>query len=37
MFEFCVGKDIKGHNKGGGSREGSKTFMFNTYYKEFEN
>jgi len=32
MFEFSVSKDMKrkGNNKGGGSREGSSTFMSNT-------
>jgi hypothetical protein len=32
MFEFSVRKDMKnkGYNKGGGSREGSSTFISNT-------
>ena len=35
MFEFSVSKDMKirGYNKGGGSREGSGTFMYNTNYQ----
>ena len=35
MFEFNVSKDMKkkGFNKGGGSREGSCTFMFNIDYQ----
>ena len=46
MFEFSVSKDIKKsevqwksmlHMKGGGSREGSSTFMSNTNCQEVEN
>ena len=38
MFEFSVRKDMKkGYNKGGGSREGSGTFMSNTNYQRIEN
>jgi hypothetical protein len=38
MFEFSVGKDIKEkrQDKGGGSREGSNTFMSNTNYQRIE-
>ena len=38
MFEFSVSKDIKKrYNKGGGSREGSGTFMPNTNCQGIEN
>jgi hypothetical protein len=39
MFEFSVSKDIKkeGYNKGGGSREGTTTFMSNTNCQRIEN
>ena len=38
MFEFSVSNDMeKGYNKGGGSREGSGTFMSNTNYQRIEN
>jgi hypothetical protein len=39
MFEFSVSKDIKSmlHVKGGSSREGSGTFMFNTNCQGIEN
>ena len=38
-FEFCVSKDMKSmfHKKGGGSREGSDTFMSNTNCQGIEN
>ena len=37
MFEFSVSKDMKKwYNKGGGSREGSGTFMSNTNYQGTE-
>ena len=36
MHKFSVSKDMKkkGYNKGGGNREGSGTFMFNTKYNQ---
>ena len=39
MFEFSVSKDMKmkRHNKGGGSRERSGTFMSNTNCQRIEN
>jgi hypothetical protein len=38
MFEFSVSKDMKkGYSKGGGSRDGSGTFMPNTAYQRIEN
>ena len=39
MFGFIVTKDMKkkGHNKGGGSREGSRTFMSNTNCQRIKN
>jgi hypothetical protein len=39
MFEFCVSKDMKSmlHKRGGGSREGSDTFMSNTNRQGIEN
>ena len=39
MFGFSVGKDMKPilHKKGGGSREGSHTFMSNTNYQGIKN
>ena len=39
MLEISVGKDMKkrGCNKGGGSREGSDTFMSNTNCQGIEN
>jgi hypothetical protein len=39
MFEFGVSKDMKKmrYNKGGGSREGSGTFMSNINYQGIEN
>jgi hypothetical protein len=39
MFEFSVSKDMekKGYNKGGGSREGSNTFMSDTNCQGIEN
>ena len=39
MFEFSVNKDMKTifYRKGGGSREGSDTFMSNTSCQEIEN
>ena len=38
MFEFSVSKDMteRGYNEGGGSREGSGTFMSKTNYKELK-
>ena len=37
MFELSVSKDMKKeYNKGGGSREGSGTFMSNNYYQRIE-
>ena len=38
MFEFSVGKNTKPtfHNKGGGSREGSGIFAFNTNCQELK-
>jgi hypothetical protein len=38
MFESSVDKDMKtkGYNKGGGSREGSNTFMSNTNWPGVE-
>ena len=39
MFEFSVSKDMKSmlHRKGGGSREGSGTFLSNTICQGIEN
>ena len=39
MFEFSVSKNMgkKGYNKGGGSKEGSNTFMSNTNCQRIEN
>ena len=37
MFEFSVSKDTEKNDKGGGSREGSGTFMSNTNYQEIKN
>ena len=39
MFEFSVSKNMqkKGHNKGGGSREGSSTFVSNTNHQIIQN
>ena len=38
MFEFSVNKDMKkGYNKGGGSLEGSGTFMSNNNCQKFDN
>jgi hypothetical protein len=39
MHEFSVSKDMKkrGYNEGGGSREGSGTFMSNINCQRFEN
>ena len=40
MFEFSVSKNMKEekiYNKGGGSREGSNTFMSNTNCQGIEN
>jgi hypothetical protein len=38
MLKFSVSKDLKkeGYKKGGGSREVSGTFMFNTNFQEIE-
>ena len=37
IFEFSVINDVKkGFNKGGGSMEGSGTFMSNTNYQRIE-
>ena len=40
MFEFSIGKDMKKVYIyiyiRGGSREGSGTFIFNTYYQEID-
>ena len=39
MFEFSVSKDMKSmlHQKGGGNREGSGTFISNTSCQGIEN